>query len=98
MARNRQVATLPRHINPASIHIGDLISVRWTVDDVTMTRRGRVAKRDYEGSYRVLFTAAGHELFRWHPAYDKRVVVTLIEPAPPVQTELDFSSLIGDRL
>lgn len=85
------VLPLPRFINPASIEIGDTIRVAWSVDDVKMTREGKVAKRDYEGSDRVLTTASGVEILRWHPDYLKRVRVTLLSKAPFEQVPL-FSS------
>lgn len=95
MSRNRQVATLPMYINHASVEIGDLISVRWKTKDLTHTRMGRVAKRDYEGGYRVISTAEDIEIFRWHPAYDKQVTVTLIEKMAPVEPTLFDMDMVG---
>lgn len=77
-------------INPASVRIGDVIRATWKIKDLEHSRTGKVAKRDYEGGYRVLTTAQGEELFRWHPAYDKTVRVTILEPAPVTSAETLF--------
>lgn len=70
-----------RFISPASIRIGDTVRAVWKVKDVEHTRTGTVAKREYEGGMRVLYTRQGEELFRWHPAHDKEIRVTLLKEA-----------------
>ena len=90
MSRGRQV----RFFNPASIQIGDLIAVTTKSKDVEIRVMGRVAKRDYEGSRRVLTTSSGYELLCWHPGYDKQCKITLIDSMPVREMELD---LFGDQ-
>lgn len=85
MTKAHSVA-LPRFISPASINIGDTIKVEWETPDVTHTRTGVVAKREYEGSMRVYTTKNGTELFRWHPAH-KEHKITLLAAAKSADTQ-----------
>lgn len=72
---------LPRFIDPASIAIGDMIRITWTVGAVEHTRTAIVADRQYEGPDRVLTAKDGQEIMRWHPAH-KHGRVTLLKESP----------------
>jgi len=86
MSRN----TLPRYIEPASIELGDFIRVVWVSGDIEHTRTAHVAKREYEGQMRVLYTRDGQEIFRWLPGL-KNVRVTLLDKVRPLtQSMLDM--------
>lgn len=90
----------PRYVRPENLGIGDMIRASWLVDDVRISREGKIAKREYDGQFRVFLTNAGHELFRWHPSYPREIRVTLLDRAPVPQPTL-FDSLadaLGDSV
>jgi len=85
--------SLPRFITPASINIGDTIKVEWETPDVTHTRTGVVAKREYDGHMRVYTTKNGTELFRWHPSH-KEHKITLLAIAKSADTQQALFDLL----
>lgn len=88
MRKKLSALPLPRFIDPASIDIGDTVRVAWEVEDILISRTGTVARREYEGGMRVLYTKGDAEIFRWHPNH--KVKVTLLEKAKPTHTMLDL--------
>lgn len=75
------MVTKAKFIPAASVQIGDVIRVTFKEDrGVIVTHTAAVAKREYEGTDRVLYTAEGREIFRWNPAH-KPPRVTLLVPA-----------------
>lgn len=84
---------LPVFIRPSSVEIGDLVAVTKETGKIKHTVQGRVTKRDYEGGFRVLYVSDGQELFRWHPAHDTGMKITLLDRMPAHQEMLDFDSI-----
>lgn len=74
-------ATLPRHIKPETIHIGDVIRVRTETGDLERSVVGKVASRDHEGAATVYRTQGGEEILRYIRENSRSFVVTLILPA-----------------
>ncbi len=87
-----------RFIRPETVLIGDLIRVVGEpVDGVTTARVGRVHKRDYQGSDRVLFTEEGGEILRWSP-YRANARVTLLERARQPEVPLTGFAKMMDEV
>ena len=80
--------TTPRYVKPETVHIGDVIRVTIKVSDTEQTTMGRVAEREYQGSWRVLKTELGVTLATYNPNIDmkNRQRITLIEAAPSRET------------
>lgn len=76
--------TAPRYVKPETVHIGDVIRVTVKVSDTEQTTMGRVAEREYQGSWRALKTELGVALAKYNPNIDmeNRQRITLIEAAP----------------
>ena len=89
MKRERRGAAtqLPRHIKIETTHIGDTIKVESVTGEIIRTVIGTVARREYQGDWRVLYVKDGQELYRYHPELTSRAKVTLLHSAPTRQAE-----------
>lgn len=95
--RKRIPVDSPIYINPASVEIGDLIRVAWNAGGIAHTRTARVHRRIDHGDVRAFFTAEGTEIMHWLPEADKKVRITLLEKAQPVETMATLFDLLENE-
>ena len=92
------ILPFPRFVKPEQLDIGDLIRITYDPDNtgITATRQGTIARREYVGSERVLYTREGGCLLTWHPEH-KSPRITLLAKAEQPQTMLDLFAVEAER-
>lgn len=68
---------LPRFVNPASVDIGDIIRVTWTVGDIEHTRTGKVDQIERRFGW-IYYSPEGHEIAHVRRDSGAKVRVTLL--------------------
>lgn len=73
-----------KYVKPEVVHIGDVIRVTEKHHDTEVSTVGKVASREYDGSWRELRTAEGVLLTKYNPSLRpiSKATVTLLEPVP----------------
>ena len=91
--RKMRTLQLPRYIEPASVDEGDTVRIVWRIDDVEISRTGRVDRVRDTLAGKVFYTPNGNELFTFQAGRNARVTLLATNETP--QPALFDMSLVG---